>query len=228
MRKLTDVTQFPDKGLPWKRRDFSGENPFLLLRLGQLLSDIEEKMIRTKTRNLRTKDLMVLLFEMARILPGEEIRLGNFYNFWDLDVQGAKVAFGNWSKSKNCKNDRLTYFAELGMRNDWDSFELVYDDLFSVPLERIRSYISCVLQTGSESEKYALASILENGVLDFDLLVESLYKFLPQIKVLKKNSGSIESLKQALSARVRVCIEKPIAVEPEPRMAQILQFKKRD
>ena len=153
MKKLADVTQFPDKGLPWKRRDFSGENPFLVLRLGQVLSDLEKKMIRSKTRNLRAKDLMVLLFEMAHILPGESIRLCDFYNFWDLDVQGAKVAFGNWSKGKNCKNDRLTYFAELGMRNDWDSFELVYDDLFAVPLERIKSYVTCVLQTGSHSEK---------------------------------------------------------------------------
>ncbi len=228
MRKLADVTQFPDKGLPWKRRDFSGENPFLDFRLDKILSDLEKKVIRTKTRNLRAKDLMWLLFEMAHILPGESIRLGNFYNFWDLDVQGAKVAFGTWSKKKNCKNDKLTYFAELSMRNDWDSFELVYDDLFAVPLERIKSYVTCVLQTGSDSEKYALAAILENGVLDFDLLVESLYKFLPQIKGLKKNSAPIESLKQALSARVRVCIKKPITVAFEPQMAQIIQFKKRD
>ena len=87
-------------------------------------------MIRTKTRNLRAKDLMWLLFEMAHILPGESIRLGNFYNFgiWTFRVQRLLLGLGR--KRKNCKNDKLTYFAELSMRNDWDSFELVYDDLF--------------------------------------------------------------------------------------------------
>lgn len=223
MRKSPQVTEFPDRGLPRRRRDFSGENTFLEFRLERVLSDLEKKTVLNMGRKLKFKDFTEFLFEVAHLLPGESIRLANFFDFWNLDVQASKVIFGNWSKKKNHPKGEPTRFSELGMKNDWESFETQYSDFFVVPLSSLRSFILCRLEVGSDAEKFATASILEHGIIDFDLMIDAFSKFLEKFKSAENNSSSLESLKKAVSTKVRICLEEPA---PEPRMAKIYQFPK--